>query len=56
MDLNFKITPWLIVKVMGSFVMSILGMYYLNLGQKERDVKTMVEGAVLVLLSMFLFF
>jgi len=53
---QFQFTPLLIVKVMGSMIMSVLGMYYLNVGQKERDVKVMVEGAVLVLMSLFLFF
>lgn len=53
---SFKVTPLLIAKTMGSFVLSVLGMYYINVGQKDRDVKVMVEGAALVLLSLFLFF
>jgi hypothetical protein len=52
---NFHITPLLALKTLGSFILSILGMYYINVGQKERDIKVMAQGAALVLLSLFLF-
>ena len=52
----FKVTPDLIWKTLGSMIVSVLGMYYLNRGHKEREIGAMIKGAALILLSMFLFF
>jgi hypothetical protein len=52
----FKLTPILGVKIIASMILSVLGMYYLNYGYKERDAGPMIKGAILVLLSLFLFF
>jgi uncharacterized YccA/Bax inhibitor family protein len=52
---TLKFTPMLAAKVVGSLMLSLLGMYSLYRGKEEKDFKQMVEGAVLVLLSLFLF-
>lgn len=38
-----------------STVAGVLGMYYLAAGKKENDVEKMVIGAVLTIVSLFLF-
>ena len=50
-----KITPALIVKTIASIILSLLGMYYLNVGRNERAVGPMLKGAALVLLSLLIF-
>lgn len=52
----FKFTPALAGKVMGSMILSVLGMYYLNRGYKEQELSLMIKGAIITLLSLFLFF
>ncbi|MDE2038661.1 MAG: hypothetical protein KGO96_10980 [Elusimicrobia bacterium] len=52
----FHMTTGVIWKTLGSLVLSVLGMYYLNRGRKESDLGAMLKGAVLILLSFFLFF
>lgn len=51
----FKLTEGLPYKIIGSCVFGILGTYYLALGRKNGDAGQMVKGAVLILLSFFLF-
>lgn len=51
-----QMTPAVVAKTIGSFILSVLGMYYLNLGQKEHAPGLMIRGAAMVLLSLFLFF
>jgi hypothetical protein len=55
MPVSLKITPVLIAKTIVSTVMSVMGMYYLNVGRNERAIGPMIRGAVLIMLSLFIF-
>ncbi|MBI3289391.1 MAG: hypothetical protein HYZ74_07730 [Elusimicrobia bacterium] len=50
-----NITPSVVGKMTLSTVLMACGMYYLASGRKEADVSRMITGAILTLLSIFVF-
>ncbi len=51
----FNATPSLAVKTVACLVLSTVGIYYLTVGKKQRDLQKMIVGAVLILASLFIF-
>lgn len=43
------------IKLGASFIMSILGIYYLSSGKKQQNPESMLIGAALLIASFFIF-
>jgi hypothetical protein len=52
---SFKATPAMIGKTVASTILSVLGFHFLNQGRKNQDLGMMIKGALMALLSIFLF-
>ncbi|OGR87856.1 MAG: hypothetical protein A3J74_06260 [Elusimicrobia bacterium RIFCSPHIGHO2_02_FULL_57_9] len=62
MDINslsampaLSFTPGSMIKLGASFIMSILGIYYLSSGKKQQNPESMLIGAALLIASFFIF-
>lgn len=53
--LGFQLTPALMARLVGSTVLTTLGIFYLNKGKKDADLSSMISGLVFILLGLAVF-